>query len=47
MEICKDSAWGTVCDNGWDKADATVVCRQLNMSVAGTGSYIVMQENSL
>lgn len=35
VEICKDSAWGTVCDTGWGKADATVVCRQLNYSVAG------------
>ena len=24
-----------MCDNGWGKADATVVCRQLDLSVAG------------
>lgn len=35
VEICKDSSWGTVCDNGWSKVDAIVVCRQLNFSVAG------------
>ena len=35
VEICKNNAWGTVCDNGWQAADATVVCRQLGLSVAG------------
>ena len=36
MEICKNNLWGTVCDFGWDTADARVVCRQLNFSIAGT-----------
>ena len=36
VEICKNNAWGTVCDNGWDTVDARVVCRQLGYSVAGT-----------
>ena len=36
VEICKNNVWGTVCDNGWGVTDARVVCRQLDLSVAGT-----------
>ena len=35
VSVCKNNAWGTVCDSGWQTADATVVCRQLGLSVAG------------
>ncbi|GLI60493.1 hypothetical protein VaNZ11_002655, partial [Volvox africanus] len=29
LQICRAGVWGTVCSDGWDDADATVVCRQL------------------
>ena len=35
VEICKNSMWGTVCDQAWDKLDARVICHQLGFSVAG------------
>jgi deleted-in-malignant-brain-tumors protein 1 len=30
--VCVNGVWGSICDNGWDKTDAYVVCKQLGFS---------------
>ena len=39
LEICKDGAWGTVCDDYFDMDNARVACRELGYSGASTYYY--------
>lgn len=35
VELCLNGTWGTICDNDWNDADASIVCKQLGYSPYG------------
>ena len=35
VEFCAGGEWATICSNGWDEREASVVCRQLGHSGDG------------
>ena len=43
VEVCHDGVWGSICDEGWDKTDAHIICQQLGY--AETGDFIMTHNN--
>ena len=35
VEVCVNGVWGSICDFGWDKTDAHIICKQLGYAELG------------
>jgi hypothetical protein len=46
VEIYYNSEWGTICDDGWDNLDATVVCKYFNYNEGTAFSRAYFGEGS-
>ena len=42
VEICLENEWGSICDIGWDEADASVVCTRLDYLTDGSNPFLIL-----
>ena len=47
VEVCSNGIYGSVCDNGWDEADATVLCTSFITDFLQIPSEILCKFDSL
>ena len=45
VEVCHDGVWSSICDSGWDRTDAYIICQQLGY--AETGNFTMTVHCSL
>ena len=39
VEICQNGFWRSICNDGWDHIEASVVCKQLGYSTQGENEH--------
>ena len=43
VEYCANGVWGSVCDVGFDKSSALVVCKQLGYGIGGKNYFDLLK----
>ena len=45
IEVCADNIWGSICSDGFDKTDAYVVCKELDLGESGINNVFYYDYN--